>query len=336
MAKSLIHPGNEPYNLSPMAYPWAKTYWDLGRKNFWTEQEASMGRDPASYRELSADERETFLDVFATLTTADLVVQENLLGHIYAAIPVPEIRLFLAHQGADEALHSVVYQHVIEVLSLGEDEIYRRYLRKPEIGQKFALANEYGRMIRSLDPAERYLGMVFYYGGFEGIWFYHGFTPILALGRPPRNLMPGTCTQLTYIARDESLHFQFGIDLLNAMAAEIGRDRLDEATVQRVFVELVRAEEIYARACIRPTVGYHADLHIEYAKWLSNLRLQQLGWSPVFEGAQNTVPWLSEVLQMRQERNFFETRVTEYQTGAGLDFSDVAPGMAGFVESVRG
>jgi ribonucleoside-diphosphate reductase beta chain len=316
--KSLIKPSAERYNLSPMRYPWAKEAWDLARPNFWTEQQANMGRDKASFESLSVDERETFLDVFATLTTSDLVVQENLLGNIAATITVPEISLFIAHQGADEALHSVVYQHVIEVLALGDDAIYKRYLEKPAIGQKFTLAKQYGAWIRGDDIISRYLGMVFYYAGFEGIWFYHGFTPILNLGRVSK--MPGTCEQLQYIARDETTHFQFGVKLLNEMADEIGRGWIAEADVQGVFRALVDAEEIYARACIRPVLGYNAETHIEYTRWLCNLRLQQLGWAPCFPGARNVVPWLQEVLQIKKEKNFFETHPTEYQTGKKLEW----------------
>lgn len=314
--KSLIAPSPERYNLSPMRYPWALEDWRAGRQNFWSEQEPNMGRDKASFECMNADERETFLDVFATLTTSDLVVQENLLGNIASVIEVPEIRLFMALQGADEALHSVAYQHIIEVLALGDDDIYRRYLKKKEIGQKFELANRYGRWIRGTDIVKRYLGMVFYYGGFEGIWFYYGFSPILNLGRAGK--VPGTCEQLQYIARDETTHFRFGIKLLNAMADEIGRERIRESDVQRVFFELAEAERIYARACIRPVLGYNAETHTAQIEWVCNLRLAQLGWAPCFPGARNVAPWLDEVLQVKKEKNFFETRVTDYRTGAAL------------------
>lgn len=319
--KSLIHPNTEKYNLSPMRYPWAYDKWVEVRQNFWMPHQIAMGRDKGVFDLiLTDDERETFLDVFATLTTADLVIQENLALRIYEATDVPEIRLFMGHQSGDESLHSVSYQHIVEILGLNDGDVYRRYLHKPEIGQKFELANKYGEWIKSSDPITRYLGMVFFYGGFEGIWFYHGFTPIFSLQR--RNLMVGTGEQLQYIGRDEVSHYQFGIKLLNEMATQIGRHRIAEANVHAIFKSLIDSEITYATACIRPMVGYNAGGHIEQAKWLCNIRLQQLGWSPLFEGVQCTVPWLDEQFCLKKEKNFFETHVNEYQTGVSLNWED--------------
>ena len=39
-----------------------------------------------------------------------------------------------------------------------------------------------------------------------------------------------------------------------------------------------------------------------------------------FQGAELTLPWLDEQANLRKEKNFFETRVTEYQTGGALSW----------------
>jgi ribonucleoside-diphosphate reductase beta chain len=52
----------------------------------------------------------------------------------------------------------------------------------------------------------------------EGLFFYVGFTQILALGR--QNKMTGAAEQYQYILRDESMHCNFGIDLINTIKLE--------------------------------------------------------------------------------------------------------------------
>ena len=60
--------------------------------------------------------------------------------------------------------------------------------------------------------------LVAFYVVFEGIWFYTGFAQILSLGR--RNKMVGIAEQYQYILRDESIHLNFGIDVINQIKFE--------------------------------------------------------------------------------------------------------------------
>ena len=35
----------------------------------------------------------------------------------------------------------------------------------------------------------------------------------------------------------------------------------------------------------------------------------------MYDGAHNPFPWMGEAIDLKKEKNFFETRVIEYQTG---------------------
>jgi len=308
------------YNLSPMAYPWAFEAYKQARKNFWDPEQINMGRDLSSFQTLTPAEKEMFLDVFATLTTSDLAIQENLALRVYETITPPEVRLWLGHQLADESLHSYSYQHIIECLSLDDASVYRRYQERPYILKKFKLGNEYAKYIHSADPADKVLAIAFFYLCWEGLWFYHGFTPIFALGR--KGKMPGTCEQLQYIAKDEVTHFTFGIKLVNALIDETGlrgdpelRDQL-----RWMFEKMENAEWEYADKGIGAVTGYSALTHIEHTRYLIDVRLQQIGLSKMYSSKEPPIPWLAEMIETRKEKNFFETHVTEYQTGNNLVF----------------
>lgn len=55
-------------------------------------------------------------------------------------------------------------------------------------------------------------------------------------------------------------------------------------------------------------------------RFIVNRRCGQLGLAPVFADTENPFPWMSEVMDPKKEKNFFETRVIEYQNGVALSW----------------
>ena len=51
---------------------------------------------------------------------------------------------------------------------------------------------------------------------------------------------------------------------------------------------------------------------------IANRRCAQLGLEPAFATVDNPFPWMSEAMDLKKEKNFFETRVIEYQNGGAL------------------
>lgn len=300
-------------NLAPIKYTWA---WDAAQAaiaNFWVPGEISMGDDRMQWEtgRLTANEKHTFMSVFSTLTTSDILVQRNIALAVMAQVTAPEVEIALAMQVQQEAVHSLAYLHILENLGLDADEVYTLYERVPAIRQKFELADEYTKLIMDGDIRNLLLGLTFYYACFEGVWFYHGFTPIFAMNRKSPPLMKCSGEQLQYIMRDESGHTQFGIALINAISDETGV-RLSQEDISTVFKAAYIAEGRYATYAIRPYTGYSVDTHMQHMKFLLDRRARQLQRGAVF-GADSAVSWLDEIAIMKKEKNFFETRVTEYQ-----------------------
>lgn len=329
MSKELFSTHDDTYNLSPLRYPWAYNMYKTARKNFWNPEEVNMTQDIASFRSMSVTQQEMFLDVFATLTTSDLVIQENIALRLYELLDIPELRLWLGHQIADESLHSHTYQHIIENLSLGDDTIYQRYKRKPYIGQKFGLGAKVAERLNGKDHVDYMKRLIsaiaFYYLGWEGIWFYHGFTPIFALGR--LGLMPATISQLLYIARDEVTHVAFGVALLRTLKDEgyMMPEVIEE--IHYLLVRLYDVEEKYILGAMpEPIIGYSVEDHLAHTRYMIDKRLWQCGLPQVYGMDLNNPPisWLGEMIEHKKERNFFETKVTEYQVG-GIDFGESTP-----------
>jgi len=163
--------------------------------------------------------------------------------------------------------------------------------------------------------------LIAFYCVLEGIFFYCGFTQILSMGR--RNKMTGVAEQFQYILRDESMHVNFGIDVINQIKIEnpqLWTPAFQQEAIQMIL-EGTQLEIEYARDSMpRGVLGMNAAMMEEYLQFIANRRLAQLGLPEQFPGVKNPFPWMSEIMDLRKEKNFFETRVTEYQTGGALSW----------------
>jgi ribonucleoside-diphosphate reductase beta chain len=238
----------------------------------------------------------------------------------------PELQIYQARQVYEEALHTWTYQHCIESIGLDQGDIYNRYRVVPAINGKIKMASEkINSVLRpdidltNKDELENFvMAYLFFAGIFEGCWFYNGFSPIFALQR--RGLMTGTAEQLQYIMRDEVLHCAFGIRVVNQIIKE-NNITLDPQAISLMWQEAEACEIEYANYILRdPILGYCADDHIAQFRFIANRRAKSLKLKAPFPGAENVLGWLDEQTNMRKEKNFFETRVTEYQTGGALNW----------------
>lgn len=313
--KFILH-GEETYNLAPFKYPWAYTMADNSLSNHWSPKEVNMGRDKACFDyELTESERWTFLKVFATLTTSDLAIASNLTEQFFGLIKAAEIRLYLGRQIAEECLHSVSYQHVIEILCLDQDEIYLMYREVPEIAQWFNYAKE---MMTFREGTDILIPMMWQYGIWEGTFFPTGFAAIYSLQR--MNKMVGTGEQIQLIHKDETMHIGFGAKLVTSIMEELG-SKPHQDDVHAMFYIALQRLDAWADYCIKPVLGYNAEMHKQHSRFLADRRLKAFGYDKLFH-QESVLPWLDSMAGIRKEKNFFETRVTEYQSGGSLTFEE--------------
>lgn len=286
----------------------------------------ALWRDPNG---LTDDERTVIKRNLGFFASADSLVANNLVLAVYRHITNPECRQYLLRQSFEEAVHTHAYQYCVESLGLDEGEIFNMYRELPAVARKAEWALPFTQHLAdpnfhtgTAENDQKLLReLIAFYVVFEGIFFYVGFTQILSMGR--RNKMTGVAEQFQYILRDESMHMNFGIDVINQIKIE--NPHLWTAEFQQEMVELIRdAVEIetqYARDTMpRGILGLNAPMFEEYLQFIANRRCSQIGLPEQYKGASNPFPWMSEVLDLKKEKNFFETRVTEYQTGGALSW----------------
>jgi ribonucleoside-diphosphate reductase beta chain len=330
--KRIINCRADLNQLVPFKYDWAWQKYLDACANHWMPQEINMNADIALWRSpggLTDDERTIIKRNLGFFSTADSLVANNLVLALYRHITNPECRQYLLRQAFEEALHTHAYQYVVESLGLDEGEIFNMYREVPSVARKAEWTLPYTQYLAdphfntgTLENDRKLLReLIAFYVIFEGIFFYVGFVQVLSMGR--RNKMTGTAEQFQYILRDESMHMNFGIDVINQIKVEnphLWTDGFKQELVQMIR-DAVSLEAQYAYDTMpRGVLGLNAPMFEEYLQFIANRRCAQIGLPEQYPGAANPFPWMSEVLDLKKEKNFFETRVTEYQTGGTLSW----------------
>ena len=330
--KMMINCKADLNQLVPFKYDWAWQKYLDGSANHWMPQEINMTNDIVLWKSedgLTEDERVIVKRNLGFFSTADSLVANNLVLALYRLITNPECRQYILRQSLEEAIHTHAYQYCIESLGMDEGEIFNMYREVPCVARKASWGLKYTQEISDPDfktgteETDKQLlrNLIAFYCVLEGIFFYCGFTQILSMGR--RNKMTGTAEQFQYILRDESMHVNFGIDVINQIKIEnphLWDDQMKSDAAQMIL-EGTELEIQYARDTMpRGVLGMNASMMEEYLKFIANRRLTQLGLDEEFTGVTNPFPWMSEIIDLRKEKNFFETRVTEYQVGGALNW----------------
>lgn len=320
--RRLIGGVDDVVKLMPLKYKWAWGYYNTGNANHWLPQEVNMQKDIEQWNApgiLTKNEKAVVKTALGFFATADSLVANNLVLGVYNGVTAPEVRMFLLRQAYEEAIHTGSYQHIIETLGLDEEEIFGKYRHVEAIYNKDQFVCKLADM-SNLAPAKFLEALIDFYVIMEGIFFYCSFAAMFSFKR--RNLLPGTVEQFQYIARDELQHLRFGTDLINGIIdenPEIWTKELQEGIVNKIK-QAVDLEYEYAIVLLGTGIlGLTKESFYDYTRFIADLRLTGIGL-PTIYNIKNPFPWMSEITELQKQKNFFETRITDYQTGGALEW----------------
>lgn len=323
----------DPNKILPMKYKWAREHYKAGVANNWTPEEISMQLDIEQWKRqgagaLSDDERRMILWNLGFFSTAESLTANNLVLAIYNHVTNPESRQYLLRQAYEEAIHTDTFIYCCDSLGLDPDEIYNMYMDIPSIKDKDEFVIGFTKSV--FDPLfktdtteniQKFVhDLIGFYVIMEGVFFYAGFAMMLSLRR--QNKMPGIGDQFQYILRDESVHLAFGLDLINTIRDENPDIWTPEfvADITEKIKQAVELEKTYVDdAMPRGILGLNPTNVKEYVEYIADRRFDRLRL-PLQYNTKNPFPWMSEIMDMAKEKNFFETKVTEYKTGGSLEW----------------
>lgn len=311
--------------ILPHKNKWAWDLYKKGKNNNWVPEEIPMTRDIQNWKSadvLSADEKLLINRCLGFFAGSESLVGNNLFT-IFRHVTDPECRQYLARQMYEECLHNDTIVYICDSLDLDINEVYQAYESIPAIKAKddflIKVSTDLSKCDTSTPEGIRNVmkGIFLYYIVCEGTFFFSGFAMLLSLA----DKIPGIAEQIQYTIRDESLHIQFGTTLLNNLKtqhADIWDDKFEEELTgyikQAVDLEIAYAEDVLPRGIL----GLNSEMFVSYMRYIANRRMGGLGFKFEFDGASNPFPWLSETIDLTKQKNFFETKVTEYQNAGAL------------------
>ena len=317
--------------LMPLKYKWAWEHYINGCANHWMPTEVPMGKDIELWKSntLSDAERLVIMRNLGFFSTAESLVANNIILVIFKYVTNPECRQYLLRQAFEEAIHTHTFHYIVESLNLDEGEVFNMYNEINSIHAKDQFEMEITKGLvdgnfstKSVEGMQDFVkNLIGYYIIMEGIFFYSGFAMILSFHR--QNKMTGIGEQFQYILRDETIHLNFGIDLINGIKEEnpeIWTKEFQDHIIDLV-TKAVDLEILYAKDCLpKGILGLNADMFTQYVQYIGNRRLERIGLKALWPNAKNPFPWMSETIDLGKEKNFFETRVTEYQSASNLQW----------------
>ncbi|MDD3528687.1 MAG: ribonucleotide-diphosphate reductase subunit beta, partial [Gallionellaceae bacterium] len=310
--KRIINASTDVNQLVPFKYKWAWEKYIAACANHWMPQEVNMSRDIAQWKDpnaLTADERLIVKRNLGFFVTADSLAANNIVLGTYRQITAPECRQYMLRQAFEEAIHTHAYQYIVESLGLDEGEIFNAYHEIPSIRAKDEFLLPFIDVLADPDfktgtpeNDQTFLkSLIAFACLMEGLFFYVGFVQILAMGR--QNKMTGAAEQYQYILRDESMHCNFGIDMINQIKLENPGLWTNEfkAELKAIFMKAVELEYAYAEDTMpRGVLGLNAPQFKEYLRFIANRRATQIGLDELFPGANNPFPWMAEMIDLKK------------------------------------
>ena len=320
----LLDPG---FNLTlrPMKYPVFYDMYRDGIRNTWTVEEVDFSLDTHDLlNKLLPSERHMVNRLVAFFATGDSIVSNNLVLNLYAHINSPEARMYLSRQLYEEALHVQFYLTLLDTYIPDHDERAEAFAavhdipsikRKAEFCEKWIDSISKLDQIRTMDDRRAFLlNLICFSSCIEGLFFFAAFAYVYFLRS--KGLLSGLASGTNWVFRDESMHMGFANEVVNTVRDE--QPELFDAELEGQVREMIQgaidcevqfAEDLLGQGIPGMSI---ADM-TQYLQHVGDQRLVTLGYAPQW-GSANPFPFM-DLQDVQELANFFERRVSAYQTG---------------------
>ena len=317
------------FNILPLKYQWAYDLYKTMKANHWEPEDIQMQKDCEQWRDADgiADiERWIIKMGIGYFSAAEGIVGDNIQHVVRELVTAPELKLVLGRHAHEENIHADSLVYMISSLGINPHECEAMFEDIQTIKEKtnFVVSNS-RQLRRDLDLTQtenkRSLAKnIFIFGQcMEGTQFYGLFGMILALYR--QNKFPGIGQMFRYTLRDESNHIEVFRKLLMDLVEENPEIWTEDfrQELRATMAEAVRLENEFIADCLPvQAVGLTKEEFLTYIDYIGDRRLEGVGLAPLNGPISNPLPWLAELMDIKKEANFFETKVTEYQKKSSL------------------
>jgi len=277
-------------------------YYKQHQAAFWTAEEVDLSGDIRDWQNLTDNEKYFIKNILSFFASSDGIVNENLAENFLKEVQYPEAKFFYGFQIAMENIHSLMYSLLIDTyISNPQEKLesFRALEHLPAVQKKAKWALDW---IYETPFQERLVA----FAAVEGIFFSGSFCSIFWL--KSRGLMQGLCNANALIFKDENLHADFAIHLLNNHVT----NRPSEERIREILLSALEIEKEFITESLPVSlIGMNSNLMKQYLEFVTDGLLVKMGCRKQFNVEQ---PFkFMEQIAVETKGNFFESRTVEYQ-----------------------
>ncbi|WP_374001836.1 ribonucleotide-diphosphate reductase subunit beta [Bdellovibrio bacteriovorus] len=320
----ILNPGFD-LTLRPMKYPVFYEMYKNGIKNTWTVDEVDFSTDLVDlHSKMTESEKHLIRRLVAFFATGDSIVGNNLVLNLYKHVNSPEGRMYLSRQLYEEALHVQFYLTLLDNYIPNPDERAEAFAavenipsikKKADFCYKWIDSINELHELKTIEDRRRFLmNLICFATCVEGLFFYAAFAYVYFLRS--KGLLAGLASGTNWVFRDESMHMAFAIEVVKTARKEepeLFNHQMEDMVVQ-MLEDAIECEMEFAHDVLNLGVaGLSAKDMRQYLEYCADQRLESLNIAPRYN-VKNPFIFM-ELQDMQELANFFERRVSAYQTG---------------------
>jgi ribonucleoside-diphosphate reductase beta chain len=310
MEKILIENPNR-FVIFPIEHNDIWEFYKQHQAAFWTAEEVDLTNDIRDWNNLTENEQYFVKNILSFFAASDGIVNENLAENFLKEVQYPEAKFFYGFQLMMENIHSLMYSLLIDTYISNEKEkqlCFTALDNLPAVQKKAKWALDW---IENASFQERLVA----FAAVEGIFFSGSFCSIFWL--KSRGIMQGLCNANSLIFKDENLHCDFAIHLVNNhLETKPSEKRIKEILLSALEIE----KEFITESLPVRLIGMNSDLMKQYLEFVADRLLVELGCSKVYN-SENPFDFMANI-SLQGKTNFFEKRVGEYQKSGVMNKSE--------------
>ena len=301
MEKILVENPNR-FVIFPIQYNDIWEFYKTHQAAFWTAEEVDLTNDIRDWNNLSENEQYFIKNILSFFAASDGIVNENLAENFLKEVQYPEAKFFYGFQLMMENIHSLMYSLLIDTYISNEEEKHLCFTaldNLPAVQKKAKWALDW---IENASFQDRLIA----FAAVEGIFFSGSFCSIFWL--KSRGIMQGLCNANSLIFKDENLHCDFAIHLVNNHL----ENKPTEKRIREILLSALEIEKEFITESLPVSlIGMNSNLMKQYLEFVTDGLLVKFGCKKEFNVEQ---PFkFMEQIAVETKGNFFESRTMEYQ-----------------------
>jgi ribonucleoside-diphosphate reductase beta chain len=301
MEKILVENPNR-FVIFPIQHDDIWEYYKQHQAAFWTAEEVDLSNDIRDWNNLTENEQYFVKNILSFFAASDGIVNENLAENFLKEVQYPEAKFFYGFQLMMENIHSLMYSLLIDTYISDEKEkqlCFTALDNLPAVQKKAKWALDW---IENASFQERLVA----FAAVEGIFFSGSFCSIFWL--KSRGIMQGLCNANSLIFKDENLHCDFAIHLVNNHL----ENKPSEKRIKEILLSALEIEKEFITESLPVSlIGMNSNLMKQYLEFVTDGLLVKFGCKKEFNVEQ---PFkFMEQIAVETKGNFFESRTMEYQ-----------------------